>query len=282
MTNGAEHLASGDMPASGAWPKVTLHSRIEIHGTDRIVKFCARPDEQYRVEREQRAVHRAFEAGLPVPRPFGTVTVDGLTGGVYERVEGRSMLEEIRRKPWTLVRQGRLMADIQARIHRCPGDGLPSQREFLADRIGRADLSARLRRRVAGILDRLPDGGALCHGDFHPGNIIMTGDGPRVLDWEKAMRGHPLGDVAMAAFFTRLRGKPGGRFVSAAASCAGALLRAVYVRTYAHLSGVGLSQLADWDVVATAAYLGRRGLEPGRGAALSRCLERRVNGGGGA
>ncbi|HLF73012.1 MAG TPA: aminoglycoside phosphotransferase family protein [Anaerolineales bacterium] len=45
-------------------------------------------------------------------------------------------------------------------------------------------------------LEPLPDGDRLCHGDFHPANIILTGRGPVIIDWMDATRGHPLADVA--------------------------------------------------------------------------------------
>jgi aminoglycoside phosphotransferase (APT) family kinase protein len=37
---------------------------------------------------------------------------------------------------------------------------------------------------------------ALCHGDMHPSNVILTDDGPMIVDWFDASRGDPVGDVA--------------------------------------------------------------------------------------
>jgi aminoglycoside phosphotransferase (APT) family kinase protein len=45
-------------------------------------------------------------------------------------------------------------------------------------------------------LERLPQGAALCHFDFHPDQVLMTQRGPVVIDWMTAFRGHPLADVA--------------------------------------------------------------------------------------
>src|SRR6516225_5916579 len=37
--------------------------------------------------------------------------------------------------------------------------------------------------------DRAPAAGdGLCHADLHPGNVIMTADGPRIVDWTGAVR----------------------------------------------------------------------------------------------
>jgi aminoglycoside phosphotransferase (APT) family kinase protein len=45
-------------------------------------------------------------------------------------------------------------------------------------------------------LETLPDGSQMCHGDFHPGNVILTEFGPVVIDWMMATRGHPAADIA--------------------------------------------------------------------------------------
>ena len=35
----------------------------------------------------------------------------------------------------------------------------------------------------------------LCHGDFHPGNILIGKDGPYVIDWMLGNSSHPFSDV---------------------------------------------------------------------------------------
>ena len=36
----------------------------------------------------------------------------------------------------------------------------------------------------------------VCHGDFHPDNIMLTSRGPVVIDWMAACSGEPAADVA--------------------------------------------------------------------------------------
>ena len=45
-------------------------------------------------------------------------------------------------------------------------------------------------------LARLPDEEALCHGELHPGNVILAEGGPVIVDWKGASRGSSLSDVA--------------------------------------------------------------------------------------
>ena len=41
---------------------------------------------------------------------------------------------------------------------------------------------------VLALIDRLSPGDGLCHCDLSPGNVIMTAEGPRLVDWTFAMR----------------------------------------------------------------------------------------------
>src|SRR5207253_2945540 len=86
---------------------------------------------------------------------------------------------------------------------------LTSQRERIGTRIGEAarlspDEKEAARRR----LSELPDGETICHGDFHPGNILLSRNGPVVIDWTSGTRGHPLGDVAQTSLLFDIASLP--------------------------------------------------------------------------
>ena len=38
------------------------------------------------------------------------------------------------------------------------------------------------------LIERLSPGDGLCHCDLYSGNVIMTADGPRLIDWTGALR----------------------------------------------------------------------------------------------
>jgi aminoglycoside phosphotransferase (APT) family kinase protein len=49
---------------------------------------------------------------------------------------------------------------------------------------------------ILSLIERLPPGDGLCHCDLHPGNVIMTADGPRIIDWDGAVRAPAALDLA--------------------------------------------------------------------------------------
>jgi ribosomal protein S18 acetylase RimI-like enzyme len=58
------------------------------------------------------------EAGLPAPACGGLIDVDGRTGIIYERLEGQTLLEAVRRRPYRLIPLARLFAALQRQLHR--------------------------------------------------------------------------------------------------------------------------------------------------------------------
>ena len=157
------------------------------------------PEESARYEAELARTVQA--AGLPVPAAGEIVEIGDRLGLPYQRVDGPSMLEEMSAKPWTLPRYSRLLAELQIRMHdNNTITGLPSQRQRLEEKIQRAkDLSPALRAAALDALAALPEGDRLCHGDFHPGNVLMTDHGPVVIDWIDATLGSPLADLARSS-----------------------------------------------------------------------------------
>lgn len=149
------------------------------------------------VDYEARIARTVEEAGVPSPRVGEIVEVNGRRGIVYERVEGPSMLRAMSRQPLRLAAFGRTLAQLQLAMHRRPVPGLPDMRGRIAYSIKNAGaLPDAKREKALQILERLPGGDRLCHGDFHPDNVLLTPRGPLVIDWMNAAKGHPAADVA--------------------------------------------------------------------------------------
>ena len=208
------------------------------------------------VEYEARVARAVHTAGLPVPAVGKVIEVNGCLGLVYERVEGMSMLETFRTKPWTLFRFAHLLAELHADMHACTVPGLPSQRQRLENRIrGTEALSANMKRAVLTVLDEMSDGERLCHGDFHPGNILMTAQGPVIIDWLDATRGNPLSDVARTSLLFRVAALPPGTPARWLIEAMRHWFHGAYLKRYFQLRP-GDRQLATWRPVIAAARLG--------------------------
>jgi uncharacterized protein (TIGR02172 family) len=144
-------------------------------------------------------ISRAVQtSGLPIPCAGELVQVKGRNGLTYQRVEGSSMGKIIMRKPWTGFRYAGRMADLHIRMHAITIEAnIPKLHQRLANKINKANaLSNKQKLQLISLLQKMPEGDRLCHGDFHPDNILVTKDGEVIIDWIDASLGNPLADVA--------------------------------------------------------------------------------------
>lgn len=179
-----------------------LTSDVYAWGEGRVLKLCHRDMPAGRVEAEFQITRAVHAAGLPVPAAFDLVEVEGRRGIVFERVDGPSMFEYVQSRPWALFAAARQRAELHAQVHGCAAPlDLPRQSQWIENRIEMSEcLSEADKQLVRRSLAELPDGEVLCHGDFHPGSILLTRRGPVIIDWITGSRGHPLGDVACTSY----------------------------------------------------------------------------------
>jgi aminoglycoside phosphotransferase (APT) family kinase protein len=207
--------------------------------------------------RQEARVTRAVQAvGLPVPGVEDMIEVDGRAGIVFERVEGRSMLEEFRARPWRIFRIAVTLAELHAAMHKCEVPGLPPFSAVLEKRVRGLDgLPDATKETVLVLLARLPEGNAVCHGDFHPDNVLLTERGPIILDWMTATEGNPLGDVARTSLILQMAGPPPGQRGGLLLRLGARLANRIYLRRYFALAPHSREQLARWLIPVAAGRL---------------------------
>jgi aminoglycoside phosphotransferase (APT) family kinase protein len=216
------------------------------------------------IHNEARIARAVQAAGLAAPQVGEIVEVDGRLGLAYQRVEGASMGEEMAARPWRLGRLAQQLAELHAEMHDLPGiEGMPSQRERLESKIrGARGLSVALQESLLGALDRMPTGDRLCHGDFHPWNVLMTAGGAVVIDWDSAAWGNPLADVARTAVLLAGMSKM-SEMVTWREKLAARWCRRLYLRRYFVIRPGGEEECRAWRPIVAAARMseGIPGLE---------------------
>ena len=178
----------------------------EVHAWGvRVLKLYRAPAAKPVVFREA-AIHAAVEAlALPVPGLGGVVQVGERWGLVLDRVAGPSIADRLRDDPASAPRHLEWLARLHARIHCHRAPQLGSLKLRLSTNLARPSrLGPARRRTLLRGLATMPDGDRLCHGDFHPVNVLGSAAQPIVIDWPDACRGHPAADVCRSWLLLKL------------------------------------------------------------------------------
>jgi tRNA A-37 threonylcarbamoyl transferase component Bud32 len=131
-------------------------------------------------ETEALTMRHCAAHGYPVPEVFDADGPDI----VMQRLDGPTMLRELSARPWTMRSKAKLLA---ALIDQLGGVPLPDHE-----------------------LPAIVEGGnVLVHLDLHPDNVVLTADGPLVIDWSNAAVGVAGLDTANT-WLTLAAGEPDG------------------------------------------------------------------------
>ena len=115
-------------------------------------------------------------------------------------------------------------------------------------------LDSELKKFVLDILSELPRGNDICHGDFHPGNIIISNKQYYVIDWFGATAGTKLSDIAHTYLILRNTPKiPGiNNLQSFIVGCAGRIISRKYLLSARRIYSFDWSEFSKWMVVRAA------------------------------
>ncbi|GKQ50385.1 aminoglycoside phosphotransferase family protein [Bradyrhizobium sp. Ce-3] len=164
-----------------------------------VVKLAKPGIAQWVVQHEARITRAVFAAGGPAPEVLGEVALDGRFGIVLPRFDGPTLLQATRTGAITREQAGAILATLSLAVHktRPPPDAL-SLRQAMDARLRFAGnvLPERITTGVLALIEHLAADEVLCHSDLHPGNVIMTAQGPRLIDWLGAARAPAAYEIA--------------------------------------------------------------------------------------
>ena len=221
------------------------------------------PADAEAADREAVALRALAPTGVPAPALHDRTEVDGRPGTVVERCEGEDLMRLVERRPWRVRSVGCRLGRLHAAIHTVAAPPeLPRVRAMIA---------ARLQSRER--LDALPDGDQLCHGDYHPANVL----GEKVIDWDRASAGPPEADVARTCLLLVVASPPTGvpSHLRGIFRLGRRLMLGAYLRHYRRRAPLDVGAVERWIPVLAAARL-TEGLDAERAQLLELARRDRV------
>jgi aminoglycoside phosphotransferase (APT) family kinase protein len=210
------------------------------------------------IEHEYLRNKAVMDCGLPVPAIFEKVIHKGRTALLYERINGSPLTKKLSNQPWTALTLINQMAKLQVLVHDKEVSNFPYQKEILHRKIKLAkELTDAEKTLIAERLSKLPSGNSLCHGDFHPDNILLAESGPVIIDWADATQGTRLADLARTLVILRFGGLPAEMklFKSKTVIYLRNLLAGQYLKSYRKSFNFTVDSLEKWILPVTAARL---------------------------
>ena len=144
--------------------------------------------------REYHNAQLICEKGLPAPRVYDFAEQDGRVAIIYERLEGESLLDALLAGGDTTALVA-AFARLHKKFHAETARELRSLKDAWRESAVRGGM-----KRFAPLIDSLAEGDQICHGDFHPANVILTPRGLVAIDFMNVCRGDAVLDIARTVY----------------------------------------------------------------------------------
>lgn len=162
------------------------------------------------VETESEIARKVFFMGLPAAVVFDVVKTEENFGIVYEMVDAKSLsaMVENSDSEEDMQKCAVITNNLFKQIHdkeikngefgKC-FDFWMGYFSLLEPHLTEDEFS-----KVKAMMASIPDRNTFVHGDFHPGNIMMRGDEPVLIDVSTASSGHPIYDLAALCSWSKI------------------------------------------------------------------------------
>jgi aminoglycoside phosphotransferase (APT) family kinase protein len=230
------------MEASALGPLIRAGRKANVLAFGgRALKLYAAAADKHLAFREAANATAAQALGLPVVEVHGLRQFGEGWGIVMTLVNGPTFADQIEARPDLTATYLNEMARIQFQVHQCSGFRFTDLKTRLAGNVRRAvELDGPTKIRLLEKIFELPDGERLCHGDYHPHNILGHPKQATLIDWLDACCGTPAADVCRSYILM---------------SQAAPELASAYVEAYCAVSGEAAASILEWLPVLAGARL---------------------------
>ena len=183
----------------------------------------------------------AYDAGLVVPNVYEVKRLDdGRIAFDMEYIDGTPLIHHDMNEV-EMVGAMNILVTLQCEMHQILAAELPKLSDIMIQKIRSTNLESEVKNELLTLLSQLDDKSEkLCHGDFHPLNVLYDGKKYWIIDWVDAAAGSPLADVCR----TYLLMKPQIE-----------KLAVLYLKVLCNEKGCQINDVLKWQPVVAAARL---------------------------
>lgn len=239
-------------------------SEVYEYGHDTVLKLYLKEHGYETVKWEYDKLSDAKNHNIPVPAVYELIEHDGCFGIIMERIYGESLLgimanhiietggENITSDGLSdlMINGIKRTAHLLYSIHSVKADLMDTNYAIINRAIHYNNhITDDEKRIVLNILDSLPKGNTVCHGDPNPGNILVNGDKIAFIDWMFVGTGNPMYDLVEYIITTKYlfletveENKPVKKFID---NYAEEMIN-IFFNEYSKISGFIITDIDKW------------------------------------
>lgn len=231
---------------------IAMGGQAEIYEYDnnKVLRVAKRPQDYDKIRYEYSLYSQLATSNINVPRVFELLEINGAPTIIMDRINGISMMDQIKENPFLAREKARELAKLHLQLINTSISGdITNTKEKAKYCIEKSEqIEPETKRKILEILAVLPNGNSLCHGDFHPGNIICQGRKRFIIDWSAASKGDYHADIAHTYILLRIVPKAphvtsGVNFIQ---KMIGRSISSTYLSTMANDMKIDLIILSKW------------------------------------
>lgn len=221
------------------------------YGSDTVVKLFKGQYSNSEVEKEYKLHMVVQNYGLPIPKLYDILRFEDKTGLVYQRINGFTMLDDIRSNPSKMPEYSKDTASLHLEISKCTvdDDQLVSVNKQYSDWITWLDiLSHEKKQKAVDYINSLPSGNTLCHSDFHADNIMIENGKYYIIDWINVNRGCFAADVMRSSALIEFGSKASDMELGSEIQAGIEMYRKIYLDSILSNSDLSLDDVYRWEI----------------------------------
>jgi len=263
-----------------SFPLLAQGGEADIYdiGTGKILRVL-RNRNGNRFETEKLLFPILEEYHINVPIVYEYIETEDFVAQVMQKIDGNTMLQQLTHHPLIMAKETRRLAAMHAKLLRIHSNGklhsITDVFQYYASQPPLID--EKLIDFASKQMKELPINDYLCHGDFHPGNILIQDDIRYIIDWSGAYQSDFISDIAHTyLLMTHVPKVPGqSTLLHTIIGCSGSHIAKVYLKEIFKLKKIDPGVFSKWTVVMAflRVYYGNPSERSARISYLNKCHE---------
>ena len=242
----------------GTLPLIARGGQADIYdyGSGKVIRVPRRTQDYDRIRYEYRVYLSLSGSNVAAPKVYDLVEIDGAPSIIMERILGTSMMDQIKKQPYLIRQKAIDLANMHLGLLRVSADvSMTNAKDQARYCIGKSvSLNEHTKQVLMDTLEHLRAGISLCHGDFHPGNILHRDGTDYIIDWSGATKGDVAYDIAHTYILLRVVPRaPGiGLLMHWIQKLLGKAMASIYMKTIMKSISIDRGQLSKWVLIKAA------------------------------